>query len=42
MQPLMSLAALVAANASDIPSLSWLSGAWVQKGAEGWTYDRPK
>jgi hypothetical protein len=35
MQLLMSLAALVAAATSDISSLSWLSGAWVQKGAEG-------
>ena len=35
MQLLISLAALVAANTSDISSLSWLSGAWSQKGAEG-------
>ena len=37
MQLLMGLAALVAANTSDVSSLSWLSGAWVQKGAaEHW------
>ena len=35
MQLLMSLAALAAASASDISSLSWLSGAWAQKGADG-------
>lgn len=31
---MMSLAALVAATTGDISSLSWLSGAWMQKGAE--------
>lgn len=35
MQLLMSLTALVAATTSDISSLSWLSGAWTQKGADG-------
>jgi len=35
MHLLTSLAALVAANTTDISSLSWLSGAWTQKGAEG-------
>ena len=34
MQLMMTLAALVAANSSDLSSLSWLSGAWTQKGAE--------
>jgi hypothetical protein len=36
MQLLMSFAALLVANTgSDLSSLSWLSGAWSQKGAEG-------
>ena len=35
MHLIMSLAALVAATTSDLSSLSWLSGAWAQKGAEG-------
>ena len=35
MSLLMSLAALAAVNISDISSLSWLGGAWMQKGAEG-------
>jgi hypothetical protein len=35
MHLLTSLAALLAANTTDMSSLSWLSGAWVQKGADG-------
>ncbi len=35
MHLLTSLAALVAANTTDLSSLSWLSGAWAQKGTEG-------